>query len=79
MFLCQPLLDVLIARVIEDIDSIIQPPSWNDLPDSASIPVMIGAADRVLAAVGDKQRIDHLRRLRLRRDPRHAHSALDSG
>jgi single-stranded-DNA-specific exonuclease len=57
MFLCQPLLDVLIARGIEDIDLFIQPPSWSDLPDSASITGMTGAVDRVLAAVRDKQRI----------------------
>jgi single-stranded-DNA-specific exonuclease len=57
MFLCQPLLDVLIGRGIEDIDSFIQPPSWNDLPDPGSIPGMTGAADRVLAAVHDKHRI----------------------
>ena len=57
MFLCQPLLDVLIARGIEDIDSFIQPPSWNDLPEPESIPGMIGAVDRVLAAVRNKKRI----------------------
>jgi single-stranded-DNA-specific exonuclease len=57
MFLCQPLLDVLIARGIEDIDSFIQPPSWNDLPDPESLPGMTGAVDRVLAAARDKQRI----------------------
>ena len=33
MFLCQPLLDVLIARGIEDVDSFIQAPSWSNLPD----------------------------------------------
>jgi single-stranded-DNA-specific exonuclease len=57
MFLCHPLLDVLIARGIEDIDSFIQPPSWNDLPDSASIAGMTDAVDRVLAAVRNKKRI----------------------
>ena len=57
MFLCQPLLDVLISRGIEDIDSFTQLPSWNDLPDSESIPGMTGAVDRVLTAVRDKQRI----------------------
>ena len=57
MFLCQPLLDVLIARGIEDIDSFIQPPSWNDLPDPKSISGMTQAVDRVLAAVREKQRI----------------------
>jgi single-stranded-DNA-specific exonuclease len=57
MFLCHPLLDVLIGRGIEDIDSFIQSPSWSDLPDSASIPGMTGAVDRVLAAVRDKKRI----------------------
>jgi single-stranded-DNA-specific exonuclease len=57
MFLRQPLLDVLIARGIEDIDSFIQPPSWSDLPDPESIPGMADAADRVLATVRDKRRI----------------------
>jgi single-stranded-DNA-specific exonuclease len=57
MFLCQPLLDVLIARGIEDIDSFIQSPSWNDLPNPESIPGMIDSVDRVLIAVRDKQRI----------------------
>lgn len=57
MLLCQPLLDVLIARGIEDIDSFIQSPSWTDLPDPKSIPGMTGAVDRVLATVRDKQRI----------------------
>lgn len=57
MFLCQPLLDVLIGRGIEDVDAFIQQPSWSDLPDPALIPGMAGAADRVLAAARDKQRI----------------------
>jgi len=57
MFLCQPLLDVLIARGIEDIDSFIQSPSWNDLPDPASILGMTDAVDRALIAARDKKRI----------------------
>lgn len=57
MFLCQPLLDVLIGRGIEDIDSFIQPPSWNNLPGAVSISGMTGAVDRVLAAVRDKKRV----------------------
>ena len=57
MFLCQPLLDVLIARGIEDVDSFIQSPSWNDLPAPESIAGMTGTADRVLSAVRDKERI----------------------
>jgi single-stranded-DNA-specific exonuclease len=57
MFLCQSLLEVLIARGIEDIDSFIQPPSWSDLPKPTSIPGMTEAVDRVLAAVRDKKRI----------------------
>jgi single-stranded-DNA-specific exonuclease len=57
MFLCQPLLDVLIGRGIEDIDSFIQPPSWSDLPEPESIPGMTGAVDRVLAAARDRKRI----------------------
>jgi len=57
MFLCQPLLDVLIARGIEDIDSFIQPPSWSDLPDPESISGMTDAVDRVLVAARDQRRI----------------------
>jgi single-stranded-DNA-specific exonuclease len=57
MFLCQPLLDVLIGRGIEDIDSFIQPPSWNDLPDPASIPGITDAVERVLRAIREQQRI----------------------
>jgi len=57
MFLCQPLLDVLIGRGIEDVDAFIQPPSWNDLPDPLSMTGMTEAVDRVLAAIGDKERI----------------------
>lgn len=57
MFLCQPLLDVLIARGIEDVDSFIQLPSWCNLPDPHSIPSMAQAVDRVLVAVREKQRI----------------------
>ena len=57
MFLCQPLLDVLIARGIKDVDSFVQPPSWNDLSDPLSMTGMIQAVDRVLAAIRDKQRI----------------------
>lgn len=57
MFLCQPLLDFLIRRGIEDVDSFIQPPSWTDLPDPLSIPGMAQAVDRVLTAVREKQRI----------------------
>jgi len=57
MFLCQPLLDVLIGRGIADVDAFIQPPSWNDLPDPLSMTGMAQAVDRVLAAIRDKQRI----------------------
>jgi single-stranded-DNA-specific exonuclease len=57
MFLCQPLLDVLIGRGIEDVDSFIQSPSWSNLPDPLSIPGMAQAVDRVLVAVREKQRI----------------------
>jgi hypothetical protein len=57
MFLCQPLLDVLICRGSEDVDAFIQPPSWNDLPDPVSIPGMTSAVDCVLAAVRGKQRV----------------------
>jgi single-stranded-DNA-specific exonuclease len=57
MFLCQPLLDVLIGRGIEEIDSFIQPPSWNDLPDPLLMTGMAQAVDRVLAAIRDQQRV----------------------
>jgi single-stranded-DNA-specific exonuclease len=57
MFLCQPLLDVLIGRGIEDVDSFIQLPSWNDLPAPESISGLTSAVDRVLTAVRGKQRV----------------------
>jgi single-stranded-DNA-specific exonuclease len=57
MFLCQPLLDVLIGREIQDIDRFIQSPSWNDLPDPMSIPSMEKAVGRVLRAVKEEARI----------------------
>lgn len=57
MFLCQPLLEVLAGRGIEDIDAFLKVPSWNDLPDPFSIPSMEKAADRVLSAVRRRERI----------------------
>lgn len=57
MFLCQPLLDVLIGRGIEDVDSFIQPPSWNDLTDPISIPGITDAVERVLTAIREQLRI----------------------
>jgi len=57
MFLCQPLLDVLIGRGIEDIDGFVQVPSWSDLPDPMSIASMEKAVDRVLRAVKEGERI----------------------
>jgi single-stranded-DNA-specific exonuclease len=57
MFLCQPLLDVLIGRGVEDVDSFIQPPSWNDLPDPMSISGITDAVERVLTAIREQQRI----------------------
>jgi hypothetical protein len=44
MFLCQPLLEVLTVRGIEDIDAFLKVPPWNDLPDPFSIPSMEKAA-----------------------------------
>jgi hypothetical protein len=40
MFLCQPLLEVLAGRGIDDIDAFLQVPSWNDLPYPFAIPSM---------------------------------------
>jgi single-stranded-DNA-specific exonuclease len=57
MFLCQPLLDVLIGRGIEDIDGFLQAPSWNDLPDPMSMASMKNAVERVLRAVKEEERI----------------------
>ena len=51
MFLCQPLLEVLAGRSIEDIDAFLKVPSWNDLPDPFSISSMEKASARVLCAV----------------------------
>ena len=57
MFLCQPLLEVLAGRGIEDIDAFLKVPSWNDLPDPFAIPSMEKAAARVLSAVRNRERI----------------------
>jgi len=57
MFLCQPLLEVLAGRGIEDIDAFLKVPSWNDLPDPFSIPSMEKATARVLGAVQRRERI----------------------
>jgi single-stranded-DNA-specific exonuclease len=57
MFLCQPLLEVLAGRGIEDIDAFLKVPSWNDLSDPLSIPSMEKAAARVLSAVRNRERI----------------------
>ena len=57
MFLCQPLLEVLAGRGVEDIDAFLKVPSWQDLPDPFSIPLIEKAATRVLCAVRNRERI----------------------
>ena len=57
MFLCQPLVEVLGGRGIEDIDAFLKVPSWHDLPDPFGIPSMEKAAARVLCAVRRCERI----------------------
>ena len=57
MFLCQPLLEVLAGRGLEDIDAFLKVPSWNDLPDPFSIPSMEKATTRVLGAIRNRERI----------------------
>ena len=57
MFLCQPLVEVLAGRGIENIDAFIKAPSWSDLPSPFSIQSMDKAVDRVLRAVVEKERI----------------------
>ena len=57
MFLCQPLLEVLAERGIEDIDAFLTVPSWNDLLDPFSIPSMEKATARVLRGVREGERI----------------------
>ena len=57
MFLCQPLLEVLAERGIEDIDAFLKVPSWNDLLDPFSIPSMEKATARVLRGVREGERI----------------------
>ena len=57
MFLCQPLLEVLAGRGIEDINAFLKVPSWNDLPDPFSIPPMEQATARVLGAIRNRERI----------------------
>ena len=57
MFLCQPLLEVLAGRGIEDIDAFLKEPTWNDLPDTFSIPSMEKATARVLRGIRGGERI----------------------
>ena len=57
MFICQPLIEVLAGRGIEDIDAFLKVPSWNDLPDPFLIPSMEKATARVLCAVRQRERI----------------------
>ena len=57
MFLCQPLLEVLVGRGVEDIDSFLKVPSWSDLPDPFAIPSMERATARVLDAIRNRERI----------------------
>jgi hypothetical protein len=57
VFLCQPIADVLMARGIEDVDSFIEQPSWNHLPDPFSIPSMEKATARVLRGIRNRERI----------------------
>jgi single-stranded DNA-specific DHH superfamily exonuclease len=57
MFLCQPLLEVLADRGIEDIDGFLKVPSWNDLPDPFSLPSMERAAARILCALRRRERV----------------------
>jgi len=66
MFLCQPLLEVLAGRGIEDIDAFLKVASWNDLPDPFAIPSMERATARVLDAIRNRERITIFWRLRLR-------------
>jgi single-stranded-DNA-specific exonuclease len=57
MFLCHPLVDVLVSHGIEDVDGFLKAPSMNDLPVPFSIPAMEQAVSRVLRAIRDKERI----------------------
>jgi single-stranded-DNA-specific exonuclease len=57
MFLCRALLEVLAGRGLENIDAFLKLPSWNDLPDPFSIPLMERAVDRVLCAIRGCERI----------------------
>jgi single-stranded-DNA-specific exonuclease len=57
MFLCQPFLEVLVGRGIEDIDAFLKVPSWSDLPDPFAIPSMERATARVLDAIRNRERI----------------------
>ena len=57
MFLCQPLLEVLAERDIEDIDAFLKVPSCNDLLDPFSISSMEKATARVLRGIREGERI----------------------
>jgi hypothetical protein len=66
MFLCQPLVEALVSRRIEDIDGFLKVSIWNDLPDPFAIPLLEQAAARVLSAIQNRERITGLWRLRPR-------------
>ena len=57
MFVCQPLIEVLAGRGVEDIDDFLKVPSWNDLPDPFSLPLMEEATSRVLDGIRNRERI----------------------
>ena len=57
MFLSQPLLDLLIARGIQDVDDFLKPPSTNDFANPFFLTNLEEAASRVLKAVRERARI----------------------
>jgi single-stranded-DNA-specific exonuclease len=57
MFLRQPLLELLIARGIQDVDEFLKPPSTNDFANPFFLTNLEEAASRVLKAVREGARI----------------------
>ena len=57
MFLSQPLLELLIARGIQDVDEFLKPPSTTDFANPFFVPNLDEAASRMLKAVREAARI----------------------
>ena len=56
MHLCQPMLDILLRRSIDDVDEFLAPPSWARMPSSSTIEGVDDAVRRLVRAAQRKER-----------------------